>query len=381
MSSHFDCIVIGLGGFGSAAAYAAARRGLKVLGLEQFGPAHDRGSSHGESRIIRRAYFEHPDYVPLADRSYALWESLGNVVGRELYRRTGLILVGPPQGEAVAGTLRAAREHGLEIEELSTDEARRRFPAFRFEEGDAVVYESDAGWLPVEACVAAHLDAARTAGADLHFGATVRDVRSEGAQVRVITDRETFTAAFAVVAAGAWSAGVLAELALPLAVRRKVQLWFPVRGDGVAAQASSPGFLFERPAGVFYGFPCIDGETVKVAEHSGGDAVADPAAVDRELHDVDVAPVARFVGRALPLLDPQPRRHSVCMYTMSPDGHFIVDRHPALPNVAIAAGFSGHGFKFTPVIGEAVIDLATEGRTEIPIGFLQLTRFTQFAME
>jgi sarcosine oxidase len=381
MSSHFDCIVIGLGGFGSAAAYAAANRGLRVLGLEQFGPAHDRGSSHGETRIIRRAYFEHPDYVPLADRSYALWESLAGVVGRELYRRSGLILVGPPDGEAVEGTLRAAREHELVIEELSAQEARLRFRPFRFDDGDAVVYEPDAGWLPVEACVAAHLQAARGAGADLRFGETVRALRIDRAQVRVTTDGGTYTAARAVVAAGPWSAAVLPELALPLVVRRKVQLWFPVREEGVAALASSPGFLFERPEGVFYGFPCIDGETVKVAEHSGGEAVADPSAVDRARHAADVVPVAGFVERSLPQLDPEPRRHSVCMYTMTPDGHFIVDRHPTQPNVAIAAGFSGHGFKFTPVIGEALVDLATEGRTTIPIEFLRLSRFAEFAME
>lgn len=370
MSSHYDCIVIGLGGFGSAAAYAAAKRGLRVLGLEQFGPAHDRGSSHGETRIIRRAYFEHPDYVPLADRSYALWESLASVTGQELYRRTGLILVGEPQCEAVSGTLRAAREHGLAIEELSASEGRDRFPAFRFEDGDAVVYEQDAGWLPVEACVAAHLEAARGAGADLQYGASVRDLRGDGTQVRVTTDAGTVAAASVVVAAGAWSAAVLSDLALPLVVRRKVQLWFPVREEGVAAHALSPGFLFERPAGVFYGFPCIDGETVKVAEHSGGLSVDDPLNVDRSLHEGDVTSVAGFVVRSLPLVEVKPQRHSVCMYTMSPDGHFIVDRHPSQPNVAIACGFSGHGFKFTPVIGEALVDLATAGRTDIPVGFL-----------
>jgi sarcosine oxidase len=374
MSSHFDCTVIGLGGFGSAAAYAAARRGLKVLGLEQFAPAHDRGSSHGETRIIRRAYFEHPDYVPLLHRSYALWESLASVAGRELYRRTGLILVGPAQGEAVAGTLQAAREHGLAIEELSAGDARQRFTAFRFEESDAVVYEHDAGWLPVEACVAAHLDAARSAGADLRFGETVHDVQADRSHVRVTTDRATYAAACLVVAAGPWSGAVLADLQLPLVVRRKVQLWFPVHSQGAAAHAASPGFLFERPAGVFYGFPCIDGQVVKVAEHSGGEAVIEPLNVDRALRDADSAPVAEFVRHSLPLLNPQPRRHSVCMYTMSPDGHFIVDRHPRLSNVAIATGFSGHGFKFTPVVGEALLDLVTEGRTDIPIEFLRLAR-------
>lgn len=375
MPSHFDCIVIGLGGFGSAAACSAARRGVHVLGLDQFGPAHDRGSSHGETRIIRRAYFEHPDYVPLADRSYRLWETLEAETGQELFRRTGLILAGPADGEAVAGTLRAAREHRLSVDDMSAAEAGARFPAFHFGEQDRVVHESDAGLLHVEACVQAHLDAAVRHGATLRFGEVVTTIESQRSSVRVATATGEYTAPTAIVAAGAWSSRLLADLGIPLVVKQKVQLWHPVRPSGAVLHAQSPGFLFQQPEGVFYGFPCLDGETVKVAEHSGGEPVDDPAQVDRTLRPADVAPVAGFVRRSLPHVDPRPRRHSVCMYTMSPDGHFIVDRHPARQNVVVAAGFSGHGFKFTPVIGEALVDLAMNGRTDIPIGFLGLARF------
>ncbi len=381
MPRPFDSIIIGLGGFGSAAVYRAAKRGVRVLGLEQFGPAHELGSSHGETRIIRRAYFEHPDYVPLADRSYALWEDLERESARRLLRRTGLIIAGPRDGEAVAGTLRAARQHRLSVEDLSASEAAAQFPAFRFADEDRVVYEEDAGWLHVESCVRAHLEMAERSGAALQFDESVRSIESQGDTVRVVTDARVYDAATAIVASGAWSARLLTDLQAPLVVRRKVQLWHPVRPEGLAWHAASPGFLFEQPSGVFYGFPCLDGETVKVAEHSGGAAIEDPSNIDRNLAAGDVAAVAAFVRRSLPHLDSSPRRHSVCMYTMSPDGHFIVDRHPDRQNVVVAAGFSGHGFKFTPVIGEALVDLAMHGRTEIPVGFLGLGRFRNDASQ
>ena len=213
----------------------------------------------------------------------------------------------------------------------------------------------------------------RRATGAARFGESVTTIASQGSAVRVVTTAGEYTAATAIVAAGAWSARLLADLGVPLVVKRKVQLWHPVRASGVDLHIESPGFLFEQAEGVFYGFPSLDGETVKVAEHSGGGPVDDPAQLDRALHAADSAPVAEFVRRSLPHLDPQPLRHAVCMYTMSPDGHFIVDRHPARQNVIVAAGFSGHGFKFTPVIGEALVDLALNGGTEIPISFLGLS--------
>ena len=375
MPPTYECIVLGIGGFGSAAVYHLARRGVRVLGIEQFAAAHHRGSSHGETRIIRRAYFEHPDYVPLVDLAYGLWRELEQTTSRTLYTQTGLVLAGPPQGAAVSGTLRAARDHRLDIHDVPLAEARRRFPAFRMADDHAVVYEQDAGFLNVEACVQAHIAAALAAGAKIHFDEVARDWSVCEGRVTVTTDRATHQAARLVIAAGAWASRLLADLALPLVVRRKVQFWHSVAPGHVAAHAAAPVFYFELPHGAFYGFPSIDGETVKVAEHSGGLIVDDPSHVDRSCREADAAPLRQFLQAALPNVEHVPRRHSVCMYTMSPDGHFIVDRHPAHQNVVIAAGFSGHGFKFTPVIGQALADLALEGRTELPIDFLTLRRF------
>ena len=370
----YDCIVLGVGGFGSAALYHASRRGVRTLGLEQFSAVHDRGSSHGESRIIRRAYFEHPDYVPLVNAAYGLWTELEKAAGRTLYTRSGLLLSGPAHGDVISGTLRAAREHRLDINEMPLPEARRRFPVFRFDDDHAVLHEPDAGYLQVEACVRTHIEQAGRAGAELRFGETCLGWRADGDTVEVTTDRRRYEAGALIVTAGAWAAQVLADLALPLTVLRKVQFWHPVHPTSVGEHQASPAFLFDLPGGTFYGFPCIDGATVKVAEHSGGTVIDDPAHVDRACHEDDIHPIEQFVGTVLPNLHPRPQSHAVCLYTMAPRERFIVDRHPRFPNVIVAAGFSGHGFKFTPAIGQALADLALGGTTPLPIGFLAMRR-------
>lgn len=377
MSAHYDCIVLGLGGMGSAALDRLARRGVRVLGIEQFAAAHDRGSSHGESRMIRRAYFEHPDYVPLVDRAFQHWYELEAESGRRLYRRTGLVVSGPHGGPTVGGTREAAARHGLAIAEVSPKEWNGRFPQFRFAETDTVLFEEDCGFLFVEECVRAQLDRAVAAGADARFNEVVRHWTAAAGRVHVLTDRGEYTADRLVVSAGAWAGRLLSDLKLRLRVLRKVQFWFPVASEWTALHTDSPAFLIELPEGGFYGFPSIDGRTVKVAEHTGGRQVADPAALNRDVDERDLMPVSGFLEHCLPHVRTVPERHSVCMYTMSMDGHFVVDRHPLHQNVVVAAGFSGHGFKFAPVIGEALADLALTGDTELPIGFLRMGRLSQ----
>ncbi|MEX2286046.1 MAG: N-methyl-L-tryptophan oxidase [Planctomycetaceae bacterium] len=374
MPEIYDVIVLGVGGFGSAALDHLARRGVRALGIERFDVAHDRGSSHGETRIIRKAYFEHPDYVPLLLRAYDLWHELQDDAGRELYDLCGLMLAGPPDGEAIAGAKLAARTHRLALEELELAAARARFPGFRFPDDFGVVFEADAGYLRVEECVRAHVERAMSNGAVVKTGESVLGWSSDGRTVEVQTDRERYQAARLVVTAGAWARELLAGLAIPLEVVRKPQFWFEVETADYRAAAGKPAYFFDTPTGQFYGFPSLDGRTVKVAEHSGGNAVADPLKVDRVLHESDVRQLHDFLTRFMPGVKPTPVRHSVCMYTLTPDRHFIIDVHPAYENVAIGAGFSGHGFKFTPVLGAALGDLALDGRTELPIGFLALDR-------
>lgn len=371
---HYDVIVLGVGGFGSAACYHLARRGVRVLGLEQFPLLHDRGSSHGETRIIRLAYFEHPDYVPLLRRAYELWGELEAVAKTALFRRTRLMISGPPDGEAIPGALRAAQEHGLDIETLTIAEAALRFPDFRLPDDHQIVVEPDAGLLHVEKCVEVHIQEARRAGAEIRGEVPVLGWGRAGATLYVDTPSGRFSATRLVITAGAWTSRLMAHAGLPLTVVRKFVGWYEVEPGAYHVDRGTPTFYIEQPDGAFYGFPSMDQRTIKFAEHTGFDVVGDPANVDRHVRPNDRARLDAFrervLSRALSVLD----RYSVCLYTLTPDRHFVVDHHPDDPDIIVAAGFSGHGFKFTSVIGETLADLAGNGRTDAPIEFLRWNR-------
>ncbi len=372
-------LVIGAGGVGSAAMWRLAQRGVRVLGIDRFPPPHDRGSSHGQTRIIRQAYFEHADYVPLLLESYRLWEELENQAGCELKRETGLLEVGSAQGNVVPGVLAAAKQHGLAVENVNAAEIGRRWPSFRLPENLVSVFEPRAGLLHAERCVSACLDAAQRAGAELVSGVEVLDWSADN-DIVVRTSGGEFKAARLIIAAGAWAGGLLGGLGVPLEVRRKPMMWFASSDSRTKADAGFPCFLFELPSGVFYGFPEIDRRGLKAAEHSGGDGVTDPLTVDRRLRESDQAPVTAFLRAHVPCVRAPCTEYSVCLYTMSPDGNFVVDRHPHDPRVAFAAGLSGHGFKFTPILGQALAELAIDGQATLPIEFLSLRRFVGRAL-
>lgn len=374
MNLEFDTIVIGVGGMGSATCLELASRGARVLGLEQFPLVHDRGSSHGESRIIRKAYFEHPDYVPLLHRAYDLWHSLEQSEERRLFRPTGLVLSGRSDGMTIKGARVSAEQHRIELQNLTVEEAQRRFPGFVFPFDHDVVFEPGAGTLLVEDCVRTQIDAALRKGAIIRGSEPVIDWSSDGKTVRVRSATQEYVARSLVVTAGAWASRCLNSLNLPLRVVRKFVGWFPCPADAFQERQGSPTFFYELPHGTFYGFPSLDGTTLKMAEHSGGEPVANPFNVDRDCHPDDVARLQLFLKGHLPGVGTTPLRHSVCLYTMTPDYDFVIDRHPEWNNVAFAAGFSGHGFKFCPVVGEALADLVQTGKTSLPIEFLSCLR-------
>ncbi len=372
----YDVVVLGAGGVGSAALYELARRGVRAVGIDRFHPPHDRGSSHGQTRVIRQAYFEHPDYVPLLTESYRLWRELEAAARRKLFHQVGLLEVGPADGVVVPGVLRAAAEHGLAIEQVSPSEMERRWPGLRVP-GDLVgVFEPSAGYLLVEDCVAANLAAAQAAGATLLADTVVDEWTADDRGVRVRTSVGEIAAAKLIIAAGSWAGSMLGDVPLKLSVRRKSLFWFETESPRYDVAAGFPVYLFELPAGVFYGFPSIDGRSVKVAEHTGGATVDDPATVNREIDPNEQRRIEEFLAAHLPEVSSRIAEHVVCLYTMSPDEHFIVDRHPAHANVVFAAGLSGHGFKFTPVLGRALVDLALDGSTPLAIDFLSLNRFS-----
>jgi monomeric sarcosine oxidase len=323
--------------------------------------------------VIRQAYFEHSNYVPLLKESYRLWHELEKRTGRRLFHRIGLIEVGPEDGVVVPGVLQAAAEHGLEVEALTASNVESRWPGLRVGTGLVGVFEPSAGYLLVEDCVQAQLDAARIAGAELLMNTEVIDWSADESVVRVrLANGNELVAERLVVAAGAWSSRLLAELKLALEVRRKSLFWFQSDDERYEAGSGMPVFLYELPDGVFYGFPQIDERGVKCAEHSGGRIIQDPLMVDRAVDPAEQRRVGTFLREYLPGVSSSMTDHAVCMYTMSPDEHFIVDRHPQHSNVAFAAGLSGHGFKFVPVLGRVLADLALDGGTDLPVEFLSV---------
>lgn len=369
-----EVIVLGLGGVGSAALERLAQRGVRALGIDRFAPPHHRGSSHGRTRIIRQAYLEHPNYVPLLLRAYELWRELEQRSSRRLLEVTGLLQVGPADGDVVRGVVASAERWNLPIERLSAKEIECHFPGFCVERGHCGVLESTAGCLRVEQCVETMLQQARLHGAECRINEVVESWQADAHGVTVHTDAGTYRAERLVIAAGAWAGRVLASLGLPLRVLRKGQFWFRAVAGQYSAAAGCPAFLFETPHGIYYGLPALDGPEVKVAEHSGGRPMDDPLALDHAVDAEELARVQSFAATALPHLSGELTHHEGCLYTLTPDEHFIVDRHPEHDRVVLAAGLSGHGFKFAPVLGEALADLAIDGRTSLPIDFLRCAR-------
>jgi sarcosine oxidase len=385
--SGYDVIVVGLGGMGSAAARNLAARGKRVLGLERFTPAHDRGSSHGGSRIIRQSYFEDPAYVPLLLRAYELWAEAEKEADADLLTLTGGLYLGPPDSTTFAGSLRAAQEWDLPHEVLEPDAVRARFPTFAPAADELAVFEERAGFVRPEAAVAAHLELAARDGADLRFGQQVLSWDATGDGVRVRTAEGEHSAERLVISPGAWAPTVLADLGLPLRVERQVQYWFappggvePFAGNPVyvaeQAERSASGTSISTGGAQIYGFPAMDGPDggVKVAFFRRG-RDTDPDALDRVVTDAEVQEMRARVGDTLPGLVGPVLRTVPCMYTTTPDEHFVIDTHPEHANVIVACGFSGHGFKFVPVVGEILADLATTGATAHPIALFDPRRF------
>jgi len=378
--STYDAIVLGLGGMGSAAAAHLASRSKRVLGLEQFAPAHDRGSSHGQTRIIRQAYWEDPAYVPLLLRAYDLWLELERKTGRALYLRTGGLMVGQERSSLVSGSRRSALEHGLKHEMLDAREVRARFPATRPHSDEVALFEEPAGILFPEACVRAHLEWATRSGADLRFEASVSSWQAHAdGRVRVSTAAgESFEADTLIICAGAWLSQQAKELGLPLRVERNVAHWFaPVANADLFAPDRLPVYIVERdPRSVLYGFPSVGGEGIKAAFHHSH-TFTTPEVIDREVAPQEVERVRVALADWLPDANGKHLASSVCMYTLTPDEHFLIGRHPHQRNVIIAGGFSGHGFKFCSVVGELLADLVVNDSTKHDIGLFGFERLAR----
>ncbi|MCL4210843.1 MAG: N-methyl-L-tryptophan oxidase [Phycisphaeraceae bacterium] len=392
--AEYDIIVLGVGAMGTACCLELARRGERVLGVERFTIGHALGSSHGESRIFRVAYYEHPDYVPLLQRARKQWLTLQEQAGETLFHPSGGLWIGPPDHHLIAGTLDTAGRHGLPHEVLDAGSLVSRYPFIRPMPDDVGFFEQDAGTLLPERAVTAMARLAREAGAAILDNTRALHWREQDDEVIVITDRGEFRAGHLILSAGAWSSDVIeprgsvdelrdaerrgssAPGGLALRVSRQPAVWFAMRDPIRFRPRVTPCWGVARAVDSFYyGFPCVnDHGTGKVSLHFAGET-CDPETLPRRVRPDEIAALKRFLDLTFPGVYGEAVASSVCLYTNSPDGHFIIDRHPIHRRVTIACGFSGHGFKFAPVVGEALADLATRGRTDLPIGFLAAARF------
>jgi sarcosine oxidase len=374
MRHDYDVIVMGVGGMGSAALWALARRGARVCGIERFGVAHDRGSSHGGTRIIRKAYFEHPDYMPLLHRAYELWDELEQATGASLFDRCGFLTIGQPESETIGGLVACYGAHDVPHERIERAEIVRRYPQITPERGVVGFFDPLGGYLQVEECVRRQVAQARAAGAELRTETIATGWQAHDDGIVVHTAEGEITARRLVIATGAWAVPELARLGITTQVWRKVLFWYPCPGPEFLPDRL-PTFYVETDYGHFYGFPSVNDRGVKVAEHLAVNPIDDPAAVDRTVRPGDEPPVRRFVAATFPAVTPRRVDHAVCMYTVTPDWKFVIDRHPEHPQVVITAGFSGHGFKFATVVGEIAAELALDGTTRHPVEFLGIDRF------
>ncbi len=386
MPEQFDTIVIGVAGaMGSAACYHLAKRGHRILGLDQFPIAHDRGSSHGLSRMIRMSYYEHPNYVPLLRRAYELWKELEAESMERLLFTPGGVYMGREDSDAVAGSRRAAVEHRLTHEMLSRGQLAARFPQFKVPEDFVALFEPVAGWLAPERVIAAQARLAFAKGATIRTSERVESWEADGSGVRVRTNTAEYRAQSLVIAAGVWSNRVIHDLGVAITPTRQVLGWFSPVDPAPFQKPDAPVWAMQTPVDsegggdLFYGFPASSNgpggvPTVKLARHAKGTPI-DPDRDGRDARPSDENDIRPFLRRFMPMADGPIADLRICMYENSPDSHFIIDHHPAHANVVIAAGFSGHGFKFASVVGEMLADLALRGETRHAIEFLGLRRF------
>ncbi len=376
MSKRFDVIVLGVGAMGASACYHLASRGAAVLGLEQFDIPNDQGSAHGQSRAFRMCYFEHPDYVPLLRRSLELWHQLEEITERKLLHMTGGIWFGPADCELIAGSRDAAVTHDLTHEWIEYDDAAKRYPQFTIPDGYVGFYEPQAGLLLPERIISACAEHAAKRGAVLRANEAVVKWEADSKSVTIHTTQSEYEADHLIVCAGPWSSRVLDEIGVELSVTRQIAIWVQPPEAELFALGTLPIWAIDRPAGgMYYGFPILsDKAGFKLSVHCPGPST-DPDAIDHVAQDDEMNELREMLGRFIPGADGPLLEASVCMYTNTPDANFIIDHHPQHANVTIACGFSGHGFKFASVIGEALADLALDGRTELPIGFLGVQRF------
>ena len=379
MTNHYDAIVIGLGGMGSAALYHLAKRGVKALGIDQFDIPHTLGSSHGLTRIIRLAYYEDLSYVPLLRRSYALWADLEREFGEQLFYQTGSIDMGPADSDVFRGSLDSCIENDFPYQVLDSRALRARFPAYQMPAETMALYQPQGGLLVPERCIVAHAELARQHGADIHTGERVLgwDIRADG-RVQAQTDSSSYLAEKLILCGGAWANKLLPALAGAAVPERQALIWLQPKRPDLFGLQRFPVWNGQVEEGRYYGLPEFNpgGNTpgMKLGRYHHLDEICDPDTVDRDIHAADEALLRTFAERYFPEGAGRTLDMTVCMFTNTADEHFVLDSLPDAPQVSVAAGFSGHGFKMASVVGEIMADLAQRGESPHDISLFRLAR-------
>ena len=364
--AHYDVIVIGGGTMGTAAAWELGKRGLNALVLEQFNHIHDKGAHSGDTRVIRHAYAEGHDYVPLVLRADDLWMELEALSGEFIFHRVGVLELSAPGNNHAELARESAAKHGIPFEWLSADEIRPRYPQFNVGDDWVGGFGDRGGLLDVKSGLRALANQSRAHGVEIRERAVVEKWSAGGDGVRVEVNGATETADQLIITAGAWASRLLANACLPLRVLRKTLFWLEVDDVEMFQPERMPVYIAGIPGYEFYGFPSWGEPGIKVAVHSGGEET-DPDTVDREITDDERAEIVDVASHVLHGITGIVLRATTCLYAISQDHNFIVDRLPEPSNVTVGAGFSGHGFKFTPAIGELLVQLAMGERDTLPI--------------
>lgn len=378
----YDAIVVGTGTMGIAACAALASRGVHVLGLDQYSIPHDLGSHSGYTRIIRQAYYEHPDYVPLLQRSYQLWKDLESDQNLKLYHETGIIYMGRSDSPILEGTLKASHLYGIPVQSGDNRLLPSKHSQFTIPPDWKLLWEPQAGYLDVNLSLTGFYQQAIHAGATILTGEKVVRWNLVDGHIEVYTESQTYMAEKLILTAGPWMDGLIANVGLPLKVTRQVLAWVDVPEPFRYTDPQFPcWFLHDPEMGMFYGFPISNSgapeapKGIKLGLHMPG-VTTHPDQMDRDIHDSDQEIIQYCIKKYMPQLNNQPIQYKTCMYTYTPDEHFILDYLPESgTQVIIAAGFSGHGFKFAPVIGEVLSDFFLENKSSLDLGFLSLKRF------
>ncbi len=372
---QYDVIVIGAGSMGMSTGYFLAKQGKKVLLLDAFDPPHSHASHHGETRIIRHAYGEGEEYVPLALRAQELWGELEQLSGKSLFLKTGVLNIGEEKSPFISMLITSANKHQLPLEILSAEDANQRFEGLNLPPEYIGCFESTSGVLRVEDCIQAYRDLALAEGATLLTHHKVSDITLNDDSVTVTANGNTFRAKKLVVSVGAWSNDLLdmLELTLPITPVRKTFAWYNAP-EALYGQGTFPAFSFDTADGIYYGFPSIDGAGLKIGRHDLGEVQDPNAAINPFEEQTDAADLQQILDKHMPRVESL-KFGKTCMYTRTPDENFIIDNHPSNNNVIIASGFSGHGFKFASVIGEVVADMALEKTPEFNLSLFAIDRF------